>query len=554
MELISEENAALSAAWRLQRSGNFVAALDVAQDALNSWPDSLALQHISVLALASCGSTSAALAAYRASALETSKEEDYLALEARLLKDLAFEPGADGAPGLLVGAAEAYERTAARTPGTYTRQNAALLWALAGNDARARVLADAVRKSLAAGGVPGDEESAYFYWATAAEAAFVLDDGRAVREAIAQANRLCRRNLWARTRTFAQIRRLSDIRPNCVQALGSWHLPSVGLLANPITALAETLLVTSTTAEMPALLYGTASDLEAEWAQRAHPETDLHVVLPNAPGSKPSLEPGGLLLNRQASGQAAGYSWSSLLLDDAEDPERLCAATALGLSLGLADALHAPWEVLQESAGRWRHFAPRSRAELTGRAMAGVAETIRTPRYAFLFSDAVGYSSLTAAETRRYWTKLLPETCAAVLRRHAGSVLFRKTWGDAIHAVFRCANSAARAALEMAAATARLNDEVADGRRLTFRTALHFGTADVGMDPIEEATSYFGPQLSFAARIVPVVPPGGIFVTESFAAQLSLEAATDVVCTYVGATQLAKGYGRVRLLLLMRRR
>lgn len=37
--------------------------------------------------------------------------------------------------------------------------------------------------------------------------------------------------------------------------------------------------------------------------------------------------------------------------------------------------------------------------------------------------------------------------------------------------------------------------------------ALHFGAADVGMDPIEDTRSFFGPQLSLAARIVPVVPP-----------------------------------------------
>jgi class 3 adenylate cyclase len=303
---------------------------------------------------------------------------------------------------------------------------------------------------------------------------------------------------------------------------------------------------------MPALMYGTTADLEHDWAKRAHPETDLHVILPKAPG-RPSLEPGGLLLNRQASGRGASYTWSSLLLDDEDDPDRLCAATAFGLSLGLADALHAPWQVSQESEGRWRHFAPRSRAELTEETTARVAENGGTPQYAFLFSDAVGYSSLTAAETRRYWTKLLPQTGAAVMRRHAEAVLLRKTWGDAIHGVFRSAVSAARAALDMAAATQRLNEEVAVGPRLTFRTALHFGMADVGMDPIEEATSFFGPQLSFAARIVPVVPPGGIFVTEPFAAQLSLAGATDVICTYVGSTELAKGYGRVRLLRLARR-
>ena len=67
---------------------------------------------------------------------------------------------------------------------------------------------------------------------------------------------------------------------------------------------------------------------------------------------------------------------------------------------------------------------------------------------------------------------------------------------------------------------------------------------------MEEAPTVFGPQLSLAARIEPVAPPGGIFVTEPFAAQLSLDGAQNVHCSYVGTTSLAKSYGRVRLLRL----
>jgi adenylate cyclase len=139
------------------------------------------------------------------------------------------------------------------------------------------------------------------------------------------------------------------------------------------------------------------------------------------------------------------------------------------------------------------------------------------------------------------------------LRRHSDTVLLRKTWGDAIHAVFRTASAAAKAALEMNAATARLAEELEFGRRLAFRIAVHFGTADHNFDPIEEAPTFFGPQLSFAARIVPVAPPGGVYVTEPCAAQLSLEGASDIDCTYIGTTSLAKGYGRVRLLTLSSR-
>jgi class 3 adenylate cyclase len=171
-------------------------------------------------------------------------------------------------------------------------------------------------------------------------------------------------------------------------------------------------------------------------------------------------------------------------------------------------------------------------------------------KYAFLFADAVSYSSLNAVETRHYWTSLLPQTAAAVLERHSRDIEVRKTWGDAVHAVFRSARKAAAAALEIQDATAQLKEEFGDGRRLMFRMALHYGPADHGIDPVEGTPSGFGPQLSFAARIEPVAPPGGIFVTEPFAARLSLEGAQPVHCSYVGTTSLPKSYGRVRLLRL----
>ncbi len=42
----------------------------------------------------------------------------------------------------------------------------------------------------------------------------------------------------------------------------------------------------------------------------------------------------------------------------------------------------------------------------------------------------------------------------------------------------------------------------------------------------------------------------GVFVTEAFAAQLSLEGTPGIHCSYVGTTSLAKSHGRVRLLTL----
>ena len=550
IDLVEDERSALSSAWHLQRTGNFVAALDLVQDSLRRWPASQPLEYLWILALASCGSTQAALDALRASSLSLNVDEDCLALEARLLKDLAFS-GAPNTGAHLTEAAAAYERVAQRTGGTYTRQNAALLWMLAGDHERALTLAAAVAQRLATSEVPKDEDGAYFYWATLAEAALVLGDQASLARALAGANPLCRRNSWARSRTLLQMRRLADVRPECAALIEQWYRPPVGLVLNAEwmpARLGDAIGIEA--GDLPALAYCCGPAPGRDWHELAALGVQLHAIYPDAPSGERTPLPENLRPERDASGHAATHTWSSLFLDETDDQQRVCAQTALGLSLGQAAELRARWVVLARSQGGWCMYQNADRAAL--RAAFDPVETLpeERPKYAFLFADAVSYSSLNADETRRYWSCLLPQTAAAVLKRHAGDIVVRKTWGDSVHAVFRSAAKAATAALEIQAATAQLKEEFGNGRRLIFRMALHYGPADHGIDPVEETPSVFGPQLSFAARIEPVAPPGGIFVTEPFAAQLSLEGAQKVHCSYVGTTSLAKSYGRVRLLRL----
>jgi class 3 adenylate cyclase len=550
IDSLEDEAVALASAWRLQRTGNFVAAFDLAQDALLRWPQSQALEHLSILALASCGSTEAALDAFRATSLSANSNEDFLALEARLLKDLAFS-GRAHTEAMLAQAAQAYEQVAQRTEGTYSRQNAALLWLLAGDAERAVRLAGAVVERVTEFNVPDEEQSAYFHWATLAEAALVRGDRAALARAVAGANPLCRRNSWARSRTLLQMRRLSGVRAECADLIETWYRPPVGLVLAP-----EYLSVIPRSgagmegSDMPALAYCMGRGRHSDWQELAAQGIQLHVIYPGAPADESPSATAKLASRRDASGHGDSHTWSSLLLDDNDDRDRVCAETALGLSFGHADALRAPWVVLARSNGRWLSLRDADRGSVRAAIASRGSGPADGSRYGFLFADAVSYSSLNAADTRRYWTHLLPKTAAAVLRRHSAAILLRKTWGDAVHAVFRTATAAASAALEMQAATAQLAEELEPGRRLTFRIAVHYGRADQGFDPVEETPSIFGPQLSFAARIVPVAPPGGVFVTEPFAAQLSLEGAGNLHCSYVGTTSLAKSYGRVRLLTL----
>jgi class 3 adenylate cyclase len=550
IDLAEDEQSALDSAWHLQRTGNFVAALDLAQDALRRWPTSQALEQVSILALASCGSTQAALDALRASSLSSNIDEDCLALEARLLKDLAFSGHGNAGPQLSE-AAVAYERVAQQTGGTYSRQNAAYLWMLAGDHERALALAGAVTQQLTASEVPTNEDGAYFHWATLAEAAVVLGDQDMLNQALCAASPLCRRNSWARSRTLLQMRRLTGVRPECADLIEQWYRPPIGLVLNAEWAparLGEGVGIE--TGHTPALAYCFGPAPSNDWYELADLGVQLHALYPDAPFDAHRSSGAKLRPERDASGHLDTHTWSSLFLDETDDQQRVCAQTALGLSLGQADELQAPWVVLARSAGHWYMHQNPDRDAL--RAKFDPVQTLPDERrkYAFLFADAVSYSSLNTVETRRYWTSLLPQTAAAVLKRHAEHIVVRKTWGDSVHAVFRSASAAAAAAVEIQAATEHLKEELGRGRRLIFRMAVHYGPADHGIDPVEETPSVFGPQLSFAARIEPVAPPGGIFVTEPFAAQLSLEGARKSHCSYVGTTSLAKSYGRVRLLRL----
>ena len=75
------------------------------------------------------------------------------------------------------------------------------------------------------------------------------------------------------------------------------------------------------------------------------------------------------------------------------------------------------------------------------------------------------------------------------------------------------------------------------------RIGCHYGPAYRTVDHITDRITYYGTEVSKAARIEPVTPPGAVFVTEPFAAILALEAGRDFACRYVGRIPLAKKYG-----------
>ncbi|MBK5265460.1 MAG: adenylate cyclase, partial [Alphaproteobacteria bacterium] len=84
------------------------------------------------------------------------------------------------------------------------------------------------------------------------------------------------------------------------------------------------------------------------------------------------------------------------------------------------------------------------------------------------------------------------------------------------------------------------------------RIGVHYGPVYRTLDRVTDRITFYGTEVSRAARIEPVTPPGAVFVTEPFAAILALEAPDRFHSRYVGKIELAKGYGTYPMYRLTR--
>jgi class 3 adenylate cyclase len=172
---------------------------------------------------------------------------------------------------------------------------------------------------------------------------------------------------------------------------------------------------------------------------------------------------------------------------------------------------------------------------------------------AILFTDFVGFSKLSETALPAFWDGVM-RAVADVLDAHEGEVACRNSWGDALYAVTQSAAAAAEIALDLQARLAEfdytpLGLEAGGGMRV----GVHYGSAYRTTDRITGRTTFYGTEVSRAARIEPVVPPGAVFVTEPLAAILALEARDRFTSAYVGRIPLAKNYGDYPMYRLGRR-
>ncbi len=82
---------------------------------------------------------------------------------------------------------------------------------------------------------------------------------------------------------------------------------------------------------------------------------------------------------------------------------------------------------------------------------------------------------------------------------------------------------------------------------LALRVGGHAGPVTELTDPFMGTKNFFGTHVIIAARIEPVTVPGALYVSEPFAALLSLSAPGRYRTDYVGQSELAKKFGAMRL-------
>ena len=562
--------------------GNLVEAYDHAGKALALEPGDDAA-FLRVLALARMGDTDAALEQYAALNLAQALGTDPAALGARLLKDRAFADEGEGFADRVMAAARAYAEVFARAADPFPGINAASLSVIAGEPAAGRAIAAQVLALLPAADTDfwgaATRTEALLLLGREAEAAAALAAGLAMADADAGARSTTRRQ-FERLAAHAGLDAGGALRALLVPpAVAFWCGHMFRADAASEAAIADQVRAAIAGHNIGAGYGALAAGSDIVIAETFHAlGLEVHVVLPFDVDSFRALSvlpAGAEWVPRFDAALATARSVRiASTVPDMGDPRAIShgSRVAMGLARLRARQLGAPaWQIAvwdQGAAwgiagtavdvGAWRATTPETSIVIAPGAidrnldrsggMPDYAGPERATR-AIVFADVVGFSKLGEAELPVFWRDVMGEV-GAMLDRAGTGIAARNSWGDALFAIIDDAPAAARLVLDLQARIARVR--LGDGHA-GLRVGVHHGTVYSETDPITGRPNFYGTEVNRAARIEPITPPGAVYVTESFAAALAMDAPDAFDCFYVGQVPLAKAYGTFPMYRLTRR-
>lgn len=568
--------------------GDLITAFDEAVSAIAAGDSSAGIRHQQVLALARMGDAERAMQLFQLYGLDRSDDPHQKAVGARLLKDQALATAsAEGRLEALNCAFAAYRAIFAESADPYPGINAASLALLCGRQEEALSLAQSL---LALRDVAGFAD--YYAGATRAEALLIVGRLEEAIDTLRQAIRLLPRDYGARSSTCRQLGLLADhlgldqdgkdrllapVRPPAVLHYCG-HMFWADDDAEASIAIAIRAMLTERDVGFAYGSLASGGDIliaEAVLARGA----ELHLVFPFVLEDfiEQSVRPGGepWLPRFERCLAAATTQTFASETHYVGDPGQFGYASLVAMGQASLRAQHLGVEAFQIAisdgvigagpAGTgadiavWRARGGETHIIAPGKVDRALVRPAGHDQSdyermlaAIIFTDFPGFSKLPEAALPAFWDGVM-RCVADVLDQHGDDILCRNSWGDALYAVASSVQAAAHIALEL---QNRLRDFDYTSLGLTqgagMRIGAHYGPVYRTLDHVTGRITFYGTEVSRAARIEPVTPPGAVFVTEPFAAILALEAQDSFHSRYVGRIELAKGYGAYPMYRLTR--
>lgn len=559
-------------------SGDMFALFERTREAIALFPDDPDVRYLQALAMARLGDPEAALLLYERNRVGEIGSEDAAALRGRLLKDLAVRATGAEQVDLFRQSSHAYRAAHEITRGYFSGINAATTSFLAGDHEDACAVAEDIARR--------DDiirPSDYFAAASGAEAALVCGEVDKATALFASARQRQDASPGLIASTARQVRliasrlsmtddqRLALLAAICPAPVIHYcgHMLPAGWpveqdLAQAIRSILDEFNVS--------IAYGSlacGADILIAEAILAR-GGELHIVLPFA--EQDFLVTSVLVGGSQWSARyenvrnaAASITFASQMRNVGDDEQfAYCAKLMMGLArlrsrIMQADLFQlavwdgAPARGISGTASDCAEWArqggetrivpvPPGRPSLNAPAAVDTRNRPQRALRSMIFADFSGFSRLEEDFVAQFLETVMGRI-AKVLDFYPDTVLSRNSWGDAIYVVITTPELAAEIALKIQAeldpTTLREAGLPTEGG---MRMSLHHGSIFEHFDAVQNARTFYGTEVTVAARIEPRVPVGAIYTTQQFAATFD-SSRTEYHFEYVGKMHLAKDYG-----------
>jgi DNA-binding SARP family transcriptional activator len=569
---------------RALRVGEYLSALDQSEELLARRPGDVRVRYWRALALARAGSADELAPEIEAltqiaerESLPNDLAEDIATLQARMLKGRALAATGHRRRTLAADTAQSYEAIYKRLGRAYSCINAATMWLVAGEQARAATLATTAL-ALTRTQTPASNEDRYWSLATEAEAHLLLGNAHAAGTALERARPAAGDDVGALATTRIQLQVVCDETGTSRDVLDPLVVPIVihytghrisekdgRFPADEEPAVASEISACLKRADVGFGYGSLASGADILFAEALLARgAELHVVLPFAVDTflATSVSP-------------AGVTWLGRFSECLDEATSVTIATpaahharevllAYGSSLAMGRAVmrasllgavveqHAVWDGTPGMARagtaadvtRWMASGRRTRVVPGGEFVpvtpAGLPGQEDDRVAAMLVADLVGFDRVDDADLRPAFDDVLGPLGAA-MNRSGESVVDRARWGSRIWAVVDTVDAAATLARELQGVVASIDASATKRPTFGLRVLLHAAPVVRLLDPVLGRAAIVGAEAHRLMNLQLTMPIGGVYATDAFASLLMLDAADAAVCHYVGRVATPSG-------------